>query len=131
MLMNDHSTKISHFATVIAVPDVTETIQWYKEKLGFKITFTWNTPIDYAVLKKGENVSLHFSKSEDYSKNKIFDTTLVYFFVHNVDAIHAEFVENGVKKISQPEDREYGMRDFDIIDPNGYRLSFGKENHRP
>jgi len=124
--MDHHPTGISHFAPVVAVPDVLKTINWYKEKLGFDISFTWNDPVDYAVVKKGESVSLHFSKADEFSPEKLPDTTLVYFFVFDVDAIHADFLKRGVEKISSPEDRDYGMRDFDVVDPNGYRLSFGK-----
>jgi len=117
---------ISHFAPVIAVPDVQAAMQWYKEKLSFNITFTWNDPIDYAVLKRGENINLHLTRSSEFSKEKIMRHTMVYFFVSDVDAIHAEFKARGVENISNPVDHEYGMRDFDVVDLNGYRLSFGR-----
>ncbi len=124
--MNHHPTDFSHLAPVIAVPDVSETIAWYRDKLGFDITFTWNDPVDYAVLKRGERISLHFSRAGHFSKDKLPDSTSVYFFVHDVDAVHTEFVDKGVENITTPKDWEYGMRDFDVVDINGYRLSFGR-----
>ncbi len=124
--METKQSGISHFATVIGVSNIQDTIKWYKNKLGFEITFSWGEPMDYAVLKRGDNISIHFSRIDEFSKAKVPENTLIYFFVYDVDAIHAEFVENGVEDIRSPEDREYGMRDFDLIDPNGYRLSFGR-----
>ena len=35
-------------------------------------------------------------------------------------------VERGVSTLTAPVDREYGMRDFALEDPNGYLLHFGQ-----
>jgi uncharacterized glyoxalase superfamily protein PhnB len=40
--------------------------------------------------------------------------------------VYSELKENGVEHIPKPEDQDYGMRDFEVVDPWGNRLTFGK-----
>ena len=43
----------SHAATVFPVKNVEQSVAFYSKKLGFTVTFTWEEPMSYAVLKKG------------------------------------------------------------------------------
>ena len=49
-------------------------------------------------------------------------------FVKDVDAVHAELVERGAKVIKAPQDYAYGMRDFDLVDLDGNRITYGMES---
>jgi hypothetical protein len=42
--------------------------------------------------------------------------------------VHAELVERGAKVIKAPQDYAYGMRDFDLVDLDGNRLTYGMES---
>lgn len=126
--MTDVKNLFSHAATIIPVADVPASAEYYRDKLGFEITFLWNDPPDYAVLKAGEGVSIHLStqkKAEELKDNRPIE---VYIFVHDVDALYKAYQDRGVKIHTPIGDREYGMRDFDVEDPSGNLLSFGKEN---
>ncbi|MBO6794572.1 MAG: VOC family protein [Balneolaceae bacterium] len=112
---------ISHFAAIFPAKDPESLANWYAEKLGFEITFKWGEPVDYIVTNREHKVSIHFSKSD----NENLQPSMLYVFCEDVDAIHAEFVKNGVDKLSALEDQEYQMRDFDVVDPVGNRLTFG------
>ena len=122
--MSQENELFSHFAVVLAVSEIRKSISYYCDQLGFKVTFESNDPIDYAVLKRGE-VSIHLTK-KNVDTNHSAHRTSVYIFVHNVDAVYREFIDNGVAIHNPVGDRDYGMRDFDIMDPDGYILSFGK-----
>jgi hypothetical protein len=50
---------------------------------------------------------------------------MVYIQLSGVDAYFAELQERSVEA-SEPGDRPYGMRDFELIDPDGNRLAFGE-----
>jgi uncharacterized glyoxalase superfamily protein PhnB len=50
---------------------------------------------------------------------------MAYIQVSGVDAYYSELTERGVS-LSDLGDREYGMRDFEVVDPNGNRLAFGE-----
>ena len=54
----------------------------------------------------------------------------VCVFVKDVDGIHAEFT-HGAKVIKPPQNYDYGMRDFDVVDLDGDHLRFGMESRSP
>jgi hypothetical protein len=48
-------------------------------------------------------------------------------FVNDVDSVHDELAGRGAKVIKAPQNYDYGMRDFDVIDLDGNHLTFGME----
>lgn len=110
----------SHAAIAIPVPNLLETLDYYENRLGFEVTFRWGEPVTYAVGKLGAETQIHFTQAEDLA---VYATSL-YIFVHNVNNVYDELKKNGVKILNEIDDRDYGMRDFDIVDVNGYRLTF-------
>ena len=112
---------ISHFAAIFPSKDPEGLAIWYAEKLGFEITFKWGDPVDYVVTNREHAISIHFLKSEE----EPIQPRQLYVFCHNVDKIHSEFEANGVEFMAIPEDADYKMRDFELIDPDGNQISFG------
>jgi uncharacterized glyoxalase superfamily protein PhnB len=43
----------------------------------------------------------------------------------DVDAVYAELAARGARIVKPPQDYDYGMRDFDLIDLDGNQLTFG------
>lgn len=120
--MKENKELFSHAATVFHVTDMQQSLDFYQNALGFEATFTWEDPVSYAVLKRGD-ISIHLSKAENSSTPK---GNSLYVFVHDVDAVYDEFIARGASIENPPKTYEYGMRDFDVIDPDGYQLTFGK-----
>jgi len=112
---------LSHHATIFAVPDMEKALDFYRDKLGFSVEFLWQDPPTYAVLQRDESVQLHLSKSEQ----AIPVGGMAYVFVHDIDRLHKEFREKGLSVGDTPIDTDYGMRDFDLTDPWGNRITFG------
>ena len=50
-----------------------------------------------------------------------------YLWVDDVDFLYQRFSKAGVKIVRPMCDQEYNMREFDILDCNGYRLCFGQD----
>lgn len=114
----------SHAATVLAVNNVSKSIEFYTEKLGFRLSFSWSDPPTYAVLVRG-GVSIHLTERAD----DLIPSTehcVLYIFVFDVEAVYQQCVADGVEIINIPQERDYQMKDFDIRDPDGYIISFGK-----
>lgn len=114
----------SHSASVFTVVNMEESINFYTKLLQFNLTFSWGNPTDYAVLKKG-GVSIHLaSQPEKHIKEKI--PSHIYIFVYDVDAMYNLCKNNGINITSPPAIRDYGMKDFDIVDIDGNLITFGK-----
>lgn len=114
--------QFSHFAVQFPVSDIDHAIKWYTEKLGFSCTFKWGDPVDYAVLKRDEAVSIHLTNE---GENKAIEHRTIYIFCFDVDSFHLELKERELKELNDPITHEYGMRDFTVIDPFGHRIVFG------
>ena len=79
-------------------------------------------PASYACLCRDE-VALHLAASK-LAKRPTGQSALS-IFVDDVDALHAELAARGAWIIVLPADRAYGMRDFNVLDPDGNVLVFG------
>jgi uncharacterized glyoxalase superfamily protein PhnB len=104
--------------------DVTALAEWYRDKLGFAITMSWGEPAEYARVQR-DAVELAIGRLGDQ-----FGPSSVYAIVSGVDALYAEFVPRGVEMGRAISDAPYGMRDFDLFDPEGNRVCFGEALER-
>ena len=119
---------LSHSATILPVSDVAAAIDFYVNKLGFDCTFQWQDPPTYAVVKSGD-IGIHLPlREEDYQVSQ--GHVHLAIFVHDVDAVYEQCLKNGVKSHAEIGDRDYGMRDFDIMDPDGFIIGFSQELHQ-
>lgn len=114
----------SHAATVLPVQDMQASIRFYTHSLPFELSFSWGEPVSYAVLKKG-GVSIHLTQRAD-DREPSSEHCALYIFVYDIDQIYQHCVEQKVNIINPLSERDYEMRDFDIADPDGHIISFGK-----
>ncbi len=114
----------SHAATVLHVKDVSKTLEYYSEKLGFGVSFKWEDPPSYAVLKAGE-VNIHLAQAPPNFKVDSSQTP-IYIFVRDIERLYQKLKKHKVEIVTPLSPRDYGQKDFDIRDPNGYILSFSE-----
>ncbi len=109
-------------ATVFTVRNIMTSIEYYRDALGFDVTFQYGEPLYYACLCRDE-VSLHLL-AEGETK-RVAGNGAICVFVKDVDGLYAELVARGARVVKPPQDYAYGMRDFDVTDPDGNQLTFG------
>jgi catechol 2,3-dioxygenase-like lactoylglutathione lyase family enzyme len=112
-------------ATVFTVRDIDASVAYYRDILGFDVTFQYGEPLFYACLCRDE-FSLHLRAARE--PNWVPGNGAVCVFVDQVDALHSEFAARGARVVKPPQDYAYGMRDFDITDLDGNHLTFGMES---
>lgn len=113
----------SHSATIIQVKDPLASAHYYRDVLGFSISFLWEDPPSYAVINREDAVSIHFTKADQQPIN---NNTPMYIFVHDVDALYEEYKKSGATIIEPINDTDYKMREFVIEELNRIKLVFGK-----
>jgi uncharacterized glyoxalase superfamily protein PhnB len=110
---------------VIRVANVSETIAFYRDRLGFTQDYVGGEPPDFAILSRGEwslvRAQIHFVRSDE----PVTTAGSLYITVSPpVDRLCDEFRARGVTMIGEPSTQSYGYREFTIEDNNGWRLTF-------
>ena len=109
-------------------PDLTETVRFYVETLGFRQTGSYQEDGGseiWAEVALGESRIWFFSHPLDEHSKPVF-SGLIYVFVDDVDAF-AERLEGHVPFEWGPETQEYGLRELAVRDINGYYLVFARD----
>lgn len=108
----------------LRVPDVDAAANFYRDKLGFDVSFRWGDPVIHAGVQLG-TVGIHLNQGDPNP-----DGTWTYLVVDDLDGLFHWYQRNGVTVLDEPTDRPWGMREFNVEDINGYRLRFGQVDLR-
>src|SRR4030042_2792159 len=117
---------MGYISPTLAVRNMKQTIQFYKDSLGFKIGMAFpdaNNP-EYVDLSK-DGMVLMLIPAEDHgiSREEKFGIG-VYLYMQidgDIDKYYHELKEKKVKIAVDIKDEPYGVRDFTIEDINGYK----------
>ncbi|MCK1274076.1 VOC family protein [Bradyrhizobium sp. 61] len=120
--MTDEHPMMAGSANVFVVSDITASLAYYRDVLGFEVTFEYGQPPSYACLCRDE-VGLHLLAAA--VTKRLPGHGGICIFVRDVDQIYAELSGRGARLLNRPEDRDYRMRDFDVVDADGNQLTFG------
>ncbi len=121
--------ELTPLSVELFVPDVTEATRYYANTLGFTVLrMTPGQEPIFAIASLGEAVVM-FMHDRFYAGARAdldyrgagVDVRLM---VPDVDAVYERVREAGVEVMNPIGDREYGLRDFIMRDPFGFRLRF-------
>jgi len=104
----------------LPVADVEKALSFYIDQLGFELGWKWGDPITHGNVCR-DSISLDLISIPQGRRG----TAMVYIQLSGVDAYFSELKARSLD-LSAPEDRPYGMRDFEVVDPDGNRLAFGE-----
>jgi len=109
---------------LLASADIAASVAWYRDKLGFGVVRLEDDG-SYGIVRRDE-VELHFWPCKD---RNIAENTSAYIRVDDVDAVQGGMsgaADGG--RISPVTDRDWGMREFYVWDPDGNLLRFGQSS---
>jgi catechol 2,3-dioxygenase-like lactoylglutathione lyase family enzyme len=121
--MNDVAAKDTKFETVtprVPVTDIDEALKFYTKQLGFDLVWTWGAPTTHAGVSR-DAVALDLVAVAAERAGR----AMLYIRVNGVDAYHEALRERGVL-VGDLGDRDYGLRDFEVVDVAGNRIIFGE-----
>jgi catechol 2,3-dioxygenase-like lactoylglutathione lyase family enzyme len=99
--------------------DIRVLAEWYRDRLGFQITFLWQDPPTYAMIGRDE-IRVGIAQREAQ-----FGPTSFYVHVEDLDGLYAEFFARQAV-VRPPAITSYNMREFEVFDPDGNRICFGE-----
>ena len=124
-------TRLWSVAPYLVVDDVVTTADFYRDRLGFHYERFWGDPPCFCmVLRRGIVIMLAQLEARgvmrpNHTVDPEGEAWDAYVWVEDADELHAELTSRGVTITRELGDRDYGCRDFDVEDCNGYRLCFG------
>lgn len=107
--------KFERAVPVLPVRDLAAALDRYR-RLGFVVR-EYEGDAAYAFADR-DGVSLHLSEWNELDPHR--SGVVVYHYVSDADAVHAQWTASGVDgRFGEPTDTEYGMREFGYVDPDG------------
>ncbi|MEA2570680.1 MAG: hypothetical protein QOI24_2681 [Acidobacteriota bacterium] len=114
------SVEFIDLAPRFEVADVTASLKFYVDALGFTLLDTFDDPPVYAMVKRGP-IEIHLQKApvvEGFSSG-------AYIWVRNIGALVEELTSRGTPFLG-PFDRIYKMREVIVRDPDRNEITFGE-----
>ena len=125
---------ISGVAPLFIVKNVPATLAFYRDHLGFDITYQGPEPDDifFGIVRRGGAMIMFKDVGIDPVPNDTRDIKQgiarwdAYLHVPDPDALTAEFASRNVEFFEPLTDTQEGLRGFELKDVNGYVLFFGR-----
>jgi len=125
---------ISAIAPFFIVKNVPAAMSFYRDRLGFDITFQGPHPDDifFGIVQRGRAMIMLKDVGVDPLPNYKRDVNKgiarwdAYLYVPDPDALAAEFVSRNVEFSVPLKDTDDGLRGFELKDADGYVLFFGR-----
>lgn len=132
--------QVAGISPFFIVADVPAALSFYRDKLGFEVTYRGPTPEDefFGIVRRdramimlkalgavvdGSDVTVEPLPNHRREPASSWDA---YLEVPDPDALAAEFAARGVVFAAPVADRDDGLRGFEIEDLDGYGLFFGR-----
>lgn len=120
---------IRRIAPQFFTTDISGTLAYYRDKLGFQCVGTWQDPPVYAIVARNQQ-AIHFRCAEPPTPNpgEYADELLdAYLVVEDADALYAEYAAHGAEFTCELGDTPWRSREFVVKDCDGRLLAFGEE----
>ena len=116
-----------HAIPILPARSMESTLAFYR-RLGFNVEVA-SPAGDYAIAVRGTLEIHFFAHAALIPRESAFGC---YFRVHDVDALFEAFAavglpHDGIPRLTTPEDKPWGMREFALVDENGTLIRIGQE----
>ena len=126
--------QISGISPFFIVNDVPSSLSFYRDRLGFEITFQGPVPEDifFGIVRRGGAQILLKAVGVAPVPNYTRDVKQgiarwdAFVAVPDPDALAAEFASRNVEFSEPLKDTDEGLRGFELKDADGYVLFFGR-----
>ncbi len=126
--------EIGGISPFFIVRNVPKALAFYRDQLGFEITFQGPSPHDifFGIVQRGRAMIMMKDIGVDPVPNYTRDIKQgiarwdAYVYVPDPDALAAEFASRNVEFFLPIQDNDDGLRGFEVKDADGYLLYFGR-----
>jgi catechol 2,3-dioxygenase-like lactoylglutathione lyase family enzyme len=128
--------EIGGIAPLFIVTSVPAALSFYRDRLGFDITFQGPAPDDifFGIVQRGaamimlKDVGVEPLPNHRRDVGKGWARWDAYLYVPDPDGLADEFAARDVEFFRPLQDDDDGLRGFEVRDADGYVLFFGRPN---
>jgi catechol 2,3-dioxygenase-like lactoylglutathione lyase family enzyme len=128
------SAQITTLIPMLSVSDLKRTMAFYCDRLGFAIVNTFGGPEPVWCMLGRDGIKLMFNQppAEEMMElpRRAKDFQIYYFYPDDVVSLHQAWKGAGLP-VSDLRVAIYGMKEFELRDPDGYWLWFGQSTDEP
>ena len=110
--------KLSRIAPELPVASLGESIEYYKQKLGFRVAMQMPTG-DYAIVER-DDVAIQVFQDDARNCSPVG----IHIFTPDLEALHAELDQRGARVSQGIIRKPWGNRDFRVNDNSGNEIKF-------
>jgi catechol 2,3-dioxygenase-like lactoylglutathione lyase family enzyme len=125
--------KLTSLLPMLSVSDLKRTMSFY-DRLGFHTVNTFGDPEPSWCMMARDGVKIMFNQPPPEELEGLSprakDFQIYYFYPDDVTALHAAWKAGGLS-VTDLRVTVYGMKEFELRDPDGYWLWFGQNTPEP
>ncbi len=119
--MSDQETiPAGSLTPILCVRDFQEAVDYYTNKLRFKVLWEWGDPPGFGCVRLGK-VEIFFCLNGQGSPG-----TWMSIFMDDVDGYCHQITALGAEVVYGPQDEPWGCREIHVRDPNGHVIRFSQ-----
>lgn len=122
---------IGPMVPLLNVYDMRRTVAFYRDVLGFELEQQWEPDghLYWASMKRGGTKLMFNAEYEDHERKPEHDRphqdVIFYFYPQDVVGLRESLIAHGCK-VSALQVVHYNHKQFEVKDPDGYRLCFSQ-----
>ncbi len=130
--MNSSRGRVFATTPLFMVADLNRSVRFYCEVLGFHNPGYWGEPPCFAIVNRDNfDLMLKLAASPDQIRPQgMFSEWDLHIRVSDVESERECITARGVKLASEMCVTEYGMKEIEVLDPDGYRICLGQDLDR-
>ena len=125
------SPRLTSAASILLVNNVVESAEWYRDVLGFRFDRYWGEPPSFCMVWRGPFCVMlaEVPVGEQIRPVSSVNTSVwdAYFWTDDAEALYDQFAQRGAEFNYGPVLKPYNVKEFVVLDPNGYHLAFGED----
>lgn len=111
----------SHVEPILAVKNITETIEYWHHVLGFPNKWTWGEPANYGGVN-WNTTSVQFNLSPDLAASS--KDNAIFIRVKNLEELYRYHQQKNAVIVEALENKPWGMAGYTVKEINGYYIVF-------
>lgn len=120
--MGEDGTRVIGCTVVFVVTDLQASVDYYRDGLGFMLDFKYGAPPIFAGVYRDE-VMIYLQHESETQRAP--GASSLCIAVEDVDAMYRELCRREARILKQPASYAYGLREFNVEDPDGNAIVFG------